>query len=48
MKKFFVKSTNKEVKIGDTITLEFVTDTPFGEVTATKTLEITEIGRAHV
>ena len=41
MKKFFVKSTNKEVKIGDTITLEFVTDTPFGEVTATKTLEAT-------
>lgn len=41
MKKFFVKSTNKEVKIGDTITLEFVTDTPFGEVTATKTLEVT-------
>ena len=40
MKKFFVKSTNKEVKIGDTITLEFVTDTPFGVVTATKTLEV--------
>ena len=41
MKKFFVKSTNKELKIGDTITLEFVTDTPFGEVTATKILEVT-------
>lgn len=40
MKRFFVKSTNKEVKIGDTVTLEFVTDTPFGEVTATKTLKV--------
>lgn len=42
MKKFFVKSTNKEVKIGGTITLEFVTDTPFGKVTATKELEVTD------
>lgn len=41
MRKFFVKSTNKEVKIGDTITLEFVTDTPFGEVTAFKSLKVT-------
>lgn len=41
MRKFFVKSTNKEVKIGDTVTLEFVTDTPFGVITATKTLKVT-------
>lgn len=41
MKKFFVKDSNAEVKIGDTITLEFVTMTPFGNAVATKTLKVT-------